>query len=195
MLVCMKHSNRGCLVVNAALGFALCCINHSTLHSCCIFHTHSRQCFNYNIKHIVNVSDWKFIVMSWETDLEGLIKLVTFNRSSSQRIWWYIFTWLNSLQDVACLRYGVVYQPRIHVFFVTEQIFYIIHYLHIINICLSFHTQFMSEQFLQQKLIMMQGRNDMAIILSCKSSEIVNKLPGVSTKPHENAKTRCLIAS
>ena len=38
MLVCMKHSTQGCLVVNAALGFA-CCINHVTLPSCCIFHT------------------------------------------------------------------------------------------------------------------------------------------------------------
>ena len=48
-LVCMKHSTRGCLVVNAALSFASCCINHSTLPSCCIFHTHSQQCFNYNM--------------------------------------------------------------------------------------------------------------------------------------------------
>ena len=50
MLVCMKHSTRGCLVVNAAFGFASC--NHSTLPSCCIFHTHSRRCFNYNIQCI-----------------------------------------------------------------------------------------------------------------------------------------------
>ena len=54
MLVCMKHSTRGYLVVNASLGFASCCINHSKLPSCCIFHTHSRQCLNYNtyIKNI-----------------------------------------------------------------------------------------------------------------------------------------------
>ena len=39
-------------MVNAALGFASCCINYSTLPSCCIFHTHSRQCFNYNIEYI-----------------------------------------------------------------------------------------------------------------------------------------------
>ena len=31
----MKHSTRGCLMVNAALGFASCCINHSTLPLCC----------------------------------------------------------------------------------------------------------------------------------------------------------------
>ena len=50
MLVCMKTQHLGCLMVNIALGFASCCINHLTRPSCCIFHTHSQRCFNYNLQ-------------------------------------------------------------------------------------------------------------------------------------------------
>ena len=50
MLVCMKIQQlvEG-PVVNTALGYASCCINHSTSLSCSIFHAYMQQCLNYSI--------------------------------------------------------------------------------------------------------------------------------------------------
>ena len=45
MLVCMKIQ----------FSLSLCCINHSTFPLCCFFfHTHSQQCFSYNLKVKIN---------------------------------------------------------------------------------------------------------------------------------------------